>query len=399
MVVPDVARGLALLGIAIANLPTAWLTPGAPEAAFFGSINNVFDQILVVASAMFAHNRGLPLFSTMLGFGVGLIAMSLWRKQFPAKRARQIIIRRYFFLAIFGAVHLIFIFYGDIMFYYGLTGIIIGLLLTVRDKVLAVTSYVVLGIITTGGLLLLVWGLLSGTDMSAVTEGGRIEDFDTSSYLGLLGFNAVTFVLNFLSYPVYILGYAPIMLIGFTWARRGVLADVPAHRKELSFWAVIGVVYILGIGLPWGLAEIGVLPRELAPTFLTTNLFTGGIAGPALLAIFALVLQPFQARADRGQKPSVWLQIPMALGKRSMSGYLFQSLAFFVLCYAVALGITPESVSAQVGLAFGVWMVSLILAWLMEAVNMQGPFEMMHRRLSYGSTLQPELHKKGSNKK
>ena len=144
MVVPDVARGLALLGIAIANLPTAWLTPGAPEAAFFGSINNVFDQMLGVASAMFAHNRGLPLFSTMLGFGVGLIAMSLWRKQFPAKRARQIIIRRYFFLAIFGAVHLIFIFYGDIMFYYGLTGIIIGLLLTVRDKVLAVTSYVVL---------------------------------------------------------------------------------------------------------------------------------------------------------------------------------------------------------------------------------------------------------------
>ncbi|WP_313679243.1 DUF418 domain-containing protein [Corynebacterium stationis] len=399
MVVPDVARGLALLGIAIANLPTAWLTPGAPEAAFFGSINNVFDQILVVASAMFAHNRGLPLFSTMLGFGVGLIAMSLWRKQFPAKRARQIIIRRYFFLAIFGAVHLIFIFYGDIMFYYGLTGIIIGLLLTVRDKVLAVTSYVVLGIVITGGLLLLVWGLLSGTDMSAVTEGGRIEDFDTSSYLGLLGFNAVTFVLNFLSYPVYILGYAPIMLIGFTWARRGVLADVPAHRKELSFWAVIGVVYILGIGLPWGLAEIGVLPRELAPTFLTTNLFTGGITGPALLAIFALALQPVQERADRGPKPSVWLQIPMALGKRSMSGYLFQSLAFFVLCYPVTLGITPESVSAQVGLAFGVWTVSLILAWLMEAVNMQGPFEKMHRRLSYGSTLQPELHKKGSNKK
>src|SRR5699024_7200771 len=68
-------------------------------------------------------------------------------------------------------------------------------------------------------------------------------------------------------------------------------------------------------------------------------------------------------------------------------------------CYPVALGITPESVSAQVELAFGVWTVSLILAWLMEAVNMQGPFEKMHRRLSYGSTLQPELHRKGSNKK
>ena len=393
MVVPDVARGLALLGIAIANVPTAWLTPGAPHTAFFGSINNTFDQILTVLSAMFAHNRGLPLFSTMLGFGVGLIAMSLWRKQFPVKRARQVIVRRYFFLAVFGAIHLIFLFYGDIMFYYGLTGIIIGLLLTARDKILAVVSYVVLGIMTVGGIVFLAWGLMSGIDMSAATEGGRIGDFDTSSYLGLLGFNAVTFVINFLSYPFYLLSYAPIMLIGFTWARRGVLADVAAHRKELIIWAVIGSLYILGIGLPWGLAEIGVLPHELASTFLTTNLMTGGVTGPAILAMFALALQPFQERVNRGEQPPVWLKISMALGKRSMSGYLFQSCAFFIICYPVALGITPDSVSAQAGLAFGVWVVSLILACLMEAANAQGPFEKMHRRLSYGPTLQPELHK------
>lgn len=396
MVVPDVARGLALLGIAIANVPTAWLTPGAPHTAFFGSINNTFDQILTVLSAMFAHNRGLPLFSTMLGFGVGLIAMSLWRKQFPVKRARQVIVRRYFFLAVFGAIHLIFLFYGDIMFYYGLTGIIIGLLLTARDKILAVVSYVVLGIMTVGGIVFLAWGLMSGIDMSAATEGGRIGDFDTSSYLGLLGFNAVTFVINFLSYPFYLLSYAPIMLIGFTWARRGVLADVAAHRKELIIWAVIGSLYILGIGLPWGLAEIGVLPHELASTFLTTNLMTGGVTGPAILAMFALALQPFQERVNRGEQPPTWLKVPMALGKRSMSGYLFQSCAFFIICYPVALGITPDSVSAQAGLAFGVWVASLILACLMEAANAQGPFEKMHRRLSYGPTLQPELHKKSA---
>ena len=342
---------------------------------------------------MLFRSRGLPLFSTMLGFGVGLIAMSLWRKQFPVKRARQVIVRRYFFLAVFGAIHLIFLFYGDIMFYYGLTGIIIGLLLTARDKILAVVSYVVLGIMTVGGIVFLAWGLMSGIDMSAATEGGRIGDFDTSSYLGLLGFNAVTFVINFLSYPFYLLSYAPIMLIGFTWARRGVLADVAAHRKELIIWAVIGSLYILGIGLPWGLAEIGVLPHELASTFLTTNLMTGGVTGPAILAMFALALQPFQERVNRGEQPPAWLKVPMALGKRSMSGYLFQSCAFFIICYPVALGITPDSVSAQAGLAFGVWVASLILACLMEAANAQGPFEKMHRRLSYGPTLQPELHK------
>lgn len=162
MVVPDVARGMALLGIAIANIPTAWLTSGAPHTAFLGSINNIFDQVLAVLTTMFAHNRGLPLFSTLLGFGVGLIAMSLWRKQFPAKRARQVILRRYFFLALFGAIHLIFIFYGDIMFYYGLTGIILGLLLTVRDKILSIVAYVVLAVLTAAGTLFLMWALVSG---------------------------------------------------------------------------------------------------------------------------------------------------------------------------------------------------------------------------------------------
>lgn len=394
MVVPDVARGMALLGIAIANIPTAWLTPGAPHTAFLGSINNIFDQILAVLTTMFAHNRGLPLFSTLLGFGVGLIAMSLWRKQFPAKRARQIIIRRYFFLAVFGAIHLIFIFYGDIMFYYGLTGIILGLLLTVRDKILSIIAYVVIAVLTAAGILFLVWGLTSGIDMSEVSETGSIGNFDTATIGGLLAFNAVTFGLNLANYPFYLVSYAPLMLIGFTWARRGVLADTPAHRKELWTWVVIGWLYILGVGLPWGLAEVGVLPNDIASTFLTTNLLTGGVTGPALLAMFALALQPFQERVNRGETLPVWLQVPMALGKRSMSGYVFQSIAFFIICYPVVFGITPESVTAQIGLAVGVWGVSLILAWVLEKANLQGPFEQVHRRLSYGPTRQPELHTK-----
>ena len=90
----------------------------------------------------------------------------------------------------------------------------------------------------------------------------------------------------------------------------------------------------------------------------------------------------------------VWLQVPMALGKRSMSGYLFQSIAFFIICYPVAFNHSPDSVSAQIGLALAVWGVTIILAWVMEKANMQGPFEKFHRRLSYGPTMQPELYTK-----
>src|SRR5699024_11869238 len=80
MVVPDVARGLALLGIAVANLPTAWLTPSAPHSEFLGSVNTVWDQILAVLTTLFDHNRGLRPFTTMPGFGGGLISLSFWRR-------------------------------------------------------------------------------------------------------------------------------------------------------------------------------------------------------------------------------------------------------------------------------------------------------------------------------
>ncbi|WP_050808051.1 DUF418 domain-containing protein [Corynebacterium casei] len=208
----------------------------------------------------------------------------------------------------------------------------------------------------------------------------------------MLQYNAITFGLGLTGYPFYLIAYGPIMLIGFTWARRGVLADAASHRKELIAWTVFGWIIILGIGLPWGLAAISVLPNELEALFLATNSFVGTLTGPALLAMFALLLQPFQARVNNGEALPVWLQVPMALGKRSMSGYVFQSIAFFIICYPVVLGYTPDSVTAQTALAFGVWVASLLLAWMLEKTNKRGPFEAIHRRLSYGPTLQPELY-------
>ena len=71
LIVPDAARGMALLGIAIANMTTAWIITEDRPGAYFGGIVNdsVLDKIAVVFGAFFVHNRGLPMFSTLLGFG------------------------------------------------------------------------------------------------------------------------------------------------------------------------------------------------------------------------------------------------------------------------------------------------------------------------------------------
>lgn len=397
MLVPDAARGFALLGIAIANIATAWLVadPELPAAFFGGVINDsIADKATVLFTAVTAHNRGLPMFATLLGFGVGLIVRSLARRNFPRSRARVVVVKRYAFLGLFGVAHMLFLFFGDIMFLYGICGIILGLLMGLSNKVLTILAWIALTINAALSLLFLGFVIAMpdaefvGSDMSQFVNGGAIE----TSYLDMLAANLQVLTMSITTLPLQLFLYLPVMMIGFVWARKGVLDDVDAHRPLLIRWLVVAVVVAFGIGIPMGLAAIGVLPAGQHMAFLVINNFAGVFAGPGILAGLALALQPLQRRLNEGAAVPGWLVPIVALGKRSMTGYLMQSVIFFVLVYPFTLNI-PRDMGAfvQTLIAIGVWLVTLLAAWAMERRGMQGPFEKVHRRLSYGPTMRAEL--------
>lgn len=397
MLVPDAARGFALLGIAIANIATAWLV-ASPElpGAFFGGIigDSMADKATVLITAVTAHNRGLPMFATLLGFGVGLIVRSLARRNFPLSRALVVVVKRYAFLGLFGIAHMLFLFYGDIMFFYGICGIILGLLMAASNKVLTILAWIALAINAALSLLFLLFAVAmpsagqADSDMTTYVNGGAIE----TSYLDMLVANLQMLGLSITTLPLQLFFYLPVMMIGFVWARKGVLDDVDAHRPLLIRWLVVAVVVAFGVGIPMGLTAIGVLPAEQHMAFLAINSFAGVFTGPGILAGLALALQPLQRRLNEGAPAPGWLVPIVALGKRSMTGYLMQSVIFFVLVYPFMLDI-PRDMGAfvQTLIAVGVWLVTLLTAWAMERGGMQGPFEKVHRRLSYGPTMRAEL--------
>lgn len=382
LLVPDVARGMALLGIALANVCTAWImNDGDGPDAYFGGVETVADKIYVVFSAMFIHVRGLPMFSTLLGFGVGLIAMSLWRRGFPLRRARTVIAKRYGFLALFGALHCLFLFMGDIMMLYGAIGILIALLLPVTDKTLMRVAYVLFGFQVLAGIGIGVAAAF--IDTSNFNIGGVPS---TESYVGLVGEQAIALLAHAVSLPFTGVTALPLMLVGFVWARRGTLGG--GHRRELWAWTLVTLAIILFLGLPWGLSTIGVLDSALAEPLNAANSFIGMLTGPGIVAAATLALEPFQRR---GARP--WFLWPLiALGKRSMTGYVLQSVFFLALVYPFTLNIGPEfSAAGQATLAAGVWLATLIIACALEAAGKPGPFEWVHRRLSYGKTMRPEI--------
>ncbi|MDY3048836.1 MAG: DUF418 domain-containing protein, partial [Rothia sp. (in: high G+C Gram-positive bacteria)] len=325
MLVPDVARGLMLWGIAVANVATAWVLFAGGPASMTGRVvdGSFWDKLTIMFATSFVHARGFPMFSTLLGFGVGLIAASLYRRGYPLPKARGVIARRYGMLAIFGALHMVFLFWGDIMLAYGLIGLFMACLIAVRTKVLlwiAGTLFAVTNLVALAGVLLLQAVLGSG-QLQELLSGGSGDLLQVTSYWSVLLNGLIVLLGSFLGVPLQAFMLLPLMLLGFVLAREGVLAEPARHRRVLVWLAGVGLVAALGTGIPAGLEALGLLHTGV---FGVLTMTLGVLGGPGFIALLALALAGVQERVDAGAPVPAPLRPLIALGKRSMTGYVLQ---------------------------------------------------------------------------
>lgn len=385
LIVPDLARGTALLGIAMANAAQAWVINDWSEDQSragwsVGGVRpgNVLDQFSAVFAAMFIHVRGLPMFTTLLGFGFGLVAASLYRKHYPAKQARRVLFRRYGILALFGLAHMCLLFYGDIMLTYGLVGIMLAAMLTLSSKTLRIIAYCILVVFTAMGVMG-AYASLYFDATSGFLEADPTLSLDT---LGAYFSSNMSMAVGMLSMqPIAAVQLLALAVIGYVWARERVLIDVASHRRTLITWTVIAGLVILCVGLPWGLSAAGVLPAAWEMPLFALNQAVGYLTGPGILAALALATDSLH-----NQVPG-WARAFVALGKRSMSGYLAQSFLFILLCTPAFLGVGLDtSVTGKLLIGLLVWAITLALSVALDRAGKQGPFEWAHRHLSYGAT-------------
>lgn len=392
LVVPDVARGLMLLGIAVTNIATVWLVmPGAPGGDLGGIVrDSLWDKLTILFTAVFVHARGFPMFATMMGFGVGMVAASLYRRGYPLRDARVAIVRRYGMLALFGVVHMVFLFWGDIMMMYGLMGMLLATMIAMRTRTLLIIAGILFVLGTLGSVGLAV--LIDFTEIGRQLMGdptATADAFTSSTYLGSVGFGALALVMQVISSPFQLPALLPLVIFGFVMAREGLLVDAPHHRRTLVRIAAAGMGCGILTGVLYGLSLVGVLPAwEL---FSSVSMSVGTLAGPGLIAVLALVLAPVQQRAAEASKAEKSADLPKplkvlaALGKRSMTGYVLQSVLCIIFLAPYGLQLFADAgafVALWVGV--GVWLVTLVVANILEAVNKPGPLEAVHRRLSYG---------------
>jgi len=250
-----------------------------------------------------------------------------------------------------------------------------------------------------GWSTLVVFVVMAGVD----GLGGGVGDtswlpFDQRTVLGDLLWRVIALAGLVFTAPFTVAMLLPLAAIGTLLGRRRVLEQPERHVVLLRRLTLAGFpISILG-ALPLVLAAIGVWQPGEGLLYLLGMLHgTTGIAGA--LAFFGLVGWWAAGRAERassgagatgravgpGAQPGFVLSALVAVGRRSLTCYLLQSVLFVVLLKPWALGLGVEAGTLRVALiAVGVWLATVVVAVVLERRSTPGPAEQLLRRLSYG---------------
>ena len=383
---PDLARGAMLLFIALAN---------AVGVVFGGELAaepnpRGIERGVNLLIFTFVHARAYPVFAVMFGYGLVQLAR---RQEFAGATpnvVRSILLRRNAWLVVFGLLHAVLLYFGDFLGAYGLVGIFATLVLLRRgDRV----HRAVLWLWALSVLELLVLGAVVA---SRLVRGS--SDFARPHIVEIGSLVAPDYIASMLKriveWPVHTLTVLPFVMIVWLgmWAARRQLLEQPAmHRRLLRWVAGVSLGIVVMGGLPSGLLSAGILHADSSTGTMMSLLLgvSGMFGGPGYAALFGLIsLHLSQARLSSVGKTS--LRSLTALGQRSLSGYLFQSVAWLFLLapYTLALGRRFGSpMLTAVAIALLVWFASLFGAYLLDRLSNRGPAEMLLRRLTYGERL------------
>lgn len=385
--VVDILRGFALFGILLVNMASfkanAIFAPPSVDAA-------PIDRLASALILFFAEAKFYTLFSFLFGFG-----FSIWLARASTRGESSLgrFARRLGILLVFGLLHAVLLWNGDILVSYALFGFVLMLFRNRSPRALARWAIALLAI---GALLTLLalGGLLWAQNLPAaaaplreaeqqaltIARQQQATDFvvySQGSYAQILGARLAT--LPF-SYLFTLFGFPSIFamfLLGLYAGKRGLLSDPQAH---LAFWRRM-LVWGLGIGLVasglivYGYNQLGLFGGYYV-RFLNFYL-----AGPlqSLGYVSAIVLLWQRPTGRRILAPLA------APGRMALSNYLGQTLICTTLFYGYGFGLFGQlGAAAGIALTIVIFALQVVLSNLWLKRFRFGPMEWLWRTLTYG---------------
>jgi uncharacterized protein len=357
----DVLRGLALVGVLLANLPVHHSGPLLGAVPGYDGA----DAVLVRALGALFLGKFFVLFSLL--FGLGLVLQDQ-RARARGEDVRPRYRRRLVGLVALGVAHGVLLFDGDILMAYGLLGFLLPAFLgsPVRRLVQGAVALVVAGaLLSAGGA----WA--AGLGGPAAAAGGR-SGFITEALL-----RAGTMALQV---PLLLVAGLPVLgmfLLGLAVARAGWLEQEAVLRR----WR--GPVLLVGLALAvpggWLAGAVSLPLPGSSPSVRALGTLAVGLGGP----LVALGMIGWTARwlAAGAGRPAAVLG---AVGRMSLTCYLGQSVLLQPLLSPWGIGLAQRwPLWTTVPLSLAVYAALAAFAWVWLARFRLGPAEWLLRSWTY----------------
>jgi uncharacterized protein len=363
---PDVLRGFALFGIALVNIPYLSIdTINAAEGADLTQPSNAVVAFIVMA--LFQAKFYL-LFSFLFGYSAHYVL-----KDDKSNRPRWV--ARSIGLVILGVIHFTFLFHGDILFLYGLFGLILTALYFRSEKAIrgwAKGIYIAISVLFAALSVLTYVG-----EMALSAQGKSLPDETFTSKLDA-ALQSGTFLetvgprleLWLFAAPNGFLLQGPLVfaafLVGVLVARKnGLVTPNAALMKKLL---VLG----LTVGLPVQLlsAYLFVVNSTGADSLglYLVSLSLNFLSAPLLSAAYVVLLWKISEKLKLGLLASA--------GRMSLTVYLSQSVVFSTLFSAWGFGLFAKLGVAEVTLIAALtWLLLAALSMVYLKFRNKGPME------------------------
>jgi len=385
----DVLRGVAVLGILLANMPYMSIaaTLADPTEAAIGS-DRFVDRASYVLVRFFADTKFITIFSTLFGAGLGIMSA---RALASGAKFGRIYSRRLLLLLLFGLLHGLFLWFGDILTSYALIGFAAIFFRKRATKTILVwaAALFALDVVAITGLSLLDPSIMveqvKGPDGELLSVEESVEEkrleysevFASGEFGRMIGPRAeiytfatgmMTIVWGPRTLALFLLGLA---LSRFAWSRPPDSAKLRRTLKRVLWWGA-------GLGVPLQVAHL-VFEAGRAEAFArAASSFTLSLGGVAIAAAYASAVALW-CGSDR------WISLRSrfaAVGRMAFTNYLMQSAITAVIFNYAGLF---DRVGRGTGLilTLAIFGLQLIVSPLWLARFRMGPLEWIWRRLTY----------------
>jgi len=356
---PDLARGLLLLFIALANTHGFLHPPGVGDIRSMPIPTALPDRVVAFLETTLVDGRSYTMFAALFGYGM----VQLARRQPDAERTLR---RRAVALILIGVLHAVLLYYGDILTAYGLIALFLATAIRWSDQRLLVT----------GAVMALLGSWAFAFLATPNPPDSKMYPW-AASHNPLLGMAGRAYSIA-IGAPILAITASGAFLFGIWAARRKLYEQPEQHRQTLRRIVAIGVPLSFLGGVPLALYTSGLLTATDARIIPVAGLhaLTGFAGGPAYAALIVL----WSTRVRR----TPLVTAIQATGQRSLTSYLTQSVVWTIVFAPFLFDLGHRMTLWQsVLLAVATWSLTVCVADLMRRRGSRGPFEVLLRRLTY----------------